>query len=51
MVNKGNYPQVALIQVSEILQFAQIVSWVKYRRSETQHVYSSSSERQPPQLS
>ena len=26
MVSKGNYPQMALIQISEILQFAQIES-------------------------
>jgi len=29
MVNKGNHPQMALIQVSEILQFTQIINPIK----------------------
>jgi len=30
MVNKGNHPQMALIQVSEILSFTQII-WIMIR--------------------
>ena len=46
MVSKGNHPQMALIQVSELLYFTQIIRWIDRFRWMDQKDRSMDRQRQ-----